>query len=347
MIFYCLRLDDMLFTLSTRLPVILSVGPGLLGRIDQIIARHNLSFPNKLVVTMPVLKSIVISQIDGSCHDIFLVENYCLTEADRLIKHLESCPPDTLILAVGGGQVIDVVKYAATRAAMNYLSIPTALSNDGIYSPVIVLSDSSKRIRTNGNVPLGIVVDTAIVKSAPKAAIRSGIGDVISNRAALFDWQLASDKYGEFVNDFARTLSMMSYDMLLTLDPDDFGSEDFISRLAYCLVMSGLAMEIAGSSRPCSGSEHAISHAIDELFPQRSNYHGIQVGAATPFILRLHGQNTAILEEFMNKIGLPVSLEQCGFMPDEIARILIHARDSRSRKTILNEVDLAEAQKFC
>ncbi len=330
----------MLFTLATRLPVILSVGPGLLGSIDEIIAKHNLSFPNKLVVTMPVLKDIVTSQIDGSCKDIFLVENYCLTEADRLIKYLEKCAPDTLILAVGGGQVIDVVKYAATRTSMNFLSVPTALSNDGIYSPVVVLSDSSKRIRTNGNIPLGIIVDTTVVKSAPEMAIRSGIGDVLSNKAALLDWQLASDKYGEFVNDFARTLSMMSCDMLLTLDPDDFGSEEFISRLAYCLVMSGLAMEIAGSSRPCSGGEHAISHAIDELYPDRSTFHGIQVGAATPLILKLHGKDTARLEDFMQKLQLPKSLQECGFSCDEIDRILLHARDSRSRKTILNEVKL-------
>ncbi len=330
----------MLFTLSTRLPVILSVGPGLLGLIDEIISRHNLSFPNKLVVTMPVLKDIVVGQIDGSCRDIFLVENYCLTEADRLIKYLEQSPPDTLILAVGGGQVIDVVKYAATRASMNYLSVPTALSNDGIYSPVVVLSDSSKRIRTNGNIPLGIIVDTTVVKSAPQMAIRSGIGDVISNKSALLDWQLASDKYGEFVNDFARTLSMMSYDMLFTLDPDDFGSEEFISRLAYCLVMSGLAMEIAGSSRPCSGGEHAISHAIDELFPERSTYHGIQVGAATPLVLKLHGKDTAKLESFMKKLKLPTKLEDCGFSDNEISQILVRARDGRSRKTILNEVKL-------
>ena len=335
----------MLFTHATRLPVILTIGPGVLGQIDQIISRHNLNFPNKLVVTMPDLKGIVTSHIDGSCKEIFLIENYCLPEADRLIKHLESCPPDTLILAVGGGQVIDVVKYAATRLAMNFLSIPTALSNDGIYSPVIVLSDKSKRIRANGNIPMGIIVDTLVVKSAPKDAIRSGIGDVISNRSALLDWQLAAEKHNEYINDFARTLSMMSCDMLLTLDPDEFGTEDFISRLAYCLVTSGLAMEIAGSSRPCSGAEHAVSHAIDELFPEKSTYHGIQVGAATPLILKLHKKNTKSLQTFMQQVGLPTSLAELGFDHDQSLKILIHARDSRSRKTILNQTDLEQAIK--
>ena len=331
----------MLFTHATRLPVILTIGPGVLGEIDKIISRHNLNFPNKLVVTMPDLKGIVDTHIDGSCGDVFTIDNYCLPEADRLIKHLETCAPDTLILAVGGGQVIDVVKYAATRLAMNFISIPTALSNDGIYSPVIVLSDKSKRIRANGNIPMGIIVDTTVVKSAPKAAIRSGIGDVISNRSALLDWQLAAEKYSEYINDFARTLSMMSCDMLLSLDPDEFGTEEFISRLAYCLVISGLAMEIAGSSRPCSGAEHAISHAIDELYPENSTYHGIQVGAATPLVLKLHKKNTKSLKTFMQQVGLPTSLEELGFDHDKSMKILTHARDSRSRKTILNEVDIS------
>ena len=44
--------------------------------------------------------------------------------------------------------------------------------------------------------------------------------------------------------------------------------------------MSGVANEIAGDSAPTSGSEHLISHALDQML-ERPQLHGIQVGVAT------------------------------------------------------------------
>jgi glycerol-1-phosphate dehydrogenase [NAD(P)+] len=41
-----------------------------------------------------------------------------------------------------------------------------------------------------------------------------------------------------------------------------------------------MAMAVAGTSRPCSGACHEISHAIDELHPGRAT-HGQQVGVGT------------------------------------------------------------------
>ncbi len=332
----------MIFTHSTRLPIILRIGAGLLDRIDLIISRHNLMFPNKLVITTGELYDIYASQIDQVGGDKYLIADNSLSEADKLVKQLENLASDALLLAVGGGQVIDVVKYAATKVRFNYLSVPTALSNDGVYSPVAVLSDGQRRVRTGANIPLGIIVDLSIVTQAPPGTLKSGVGDVISNRSALLDWQLSRDQNGEMINDFAYTLSLMSYRALLGLNPADFGSTDFCSQLAYSLVMSGLAMEIAGDSRPCSGAEHSVSHAIDELFPDRATFHGQQVAAATAMMLRLHNRQDEKLVSFMRSVGLPVGLHELGFNDDEIVKIFHCARQARKRLTIINNCDVNE-----
>ena len=52
--------------------------------------------------------------------------------------------------------------------------------------------------------------------------------------------------------------------------------------LAEALVLSGLAMATAGSSRPCSGGDHEIVHAIDHLFPGTAG-HGELAGAGSLF----------------------------------------------------------------
>ncbi len=332
----------MILTRFARLPIILRVSDGVLERLDKILREHNITFPHKVVVSTSELYTIYDTQIDNISQNKLLISNSTFSEANRLIQQLQELSRETLLVAFGGGQVIDLVKHVATRLDMNYLSVPTALSNDGIYSPVAVLSENHVRKRVGANVPLGIIVDTSIIKMAPADTLRSGIGDLISNRSALLDWELGRDQNKEVIDDFAYILSLFSTQAVTKLQPEGFGEPNFISHVAYSLVMSGLAMEIAGTTRPCSGAEHAISHAIDELYPQRSTFHGLQVAAATPLMLHLHRKDVSTYSTFMKKIGIPISLKSLGFNNDEILKILIHARDIRKRYTVLNTINIDE-----
>lgn len=330
----------MIFMNATRLPLILRVGDDLLQNVDEIISDHNLSFPHKLVISTPEVYELYEDELSKVSRDKFLITSNQISERERLVGHLEDCLPGTLLLAFGGGQVIDIVKYGATRVGMNYLSLPTALSNDGIYSPIAVVLDGKKRRRMGANIPLGIVVDLGIVTKAPVETLRAGVGDVLSNHTALLDWQLARDKTGELINDFAYTLSLMSTNMVRQLKPSDLGTSEFCAQLAYSLVMSGLAMEICGDSRPCSGAEHMISHAIEECYPERVTYHGIQVAAAMVPMLRLHGEDPGEMVAFMEGIGMPVGLKGLGFEADEIVGIMRCAQNIRKRFTIINTVTI-------
>ena len=330
----------MILTRFARLPIILRVGDDVLESLDIILSEHNIIFPYKVVVSTSELYQIYETKINSISQSRFLISGSTFSEADRLIQQLQGLPRETLLVAFGGGQVIDLVKHVATRSDMNYLSVPTALSNDGIYSPVAVLSENHVRKRVGANVPLGIVVDTSIIKMAPADTLRSGVGDLISNRSALLDWELGREQNKEIIDDFAYTLSLFSTQAVTELPPVDFGEQVFISHVAYSLVMSGLAMEIAGTTRPCSGAEHVISHAIDELYPQRSTFHGLQVAAATPLVLHLHKKDVTALSAFMKKIGIPIGLKSLGFNNDEILKILIHARDIRNRYTVLNTMNI-------
>ena len=100
--------------------------------------------------------------------------------------------------------------------------------------------------------------------------------------------KLAFHQTGEPVNDFAVLLSDKSVHSYLSHPRFDLKGTRL---LATSLLLNGIAMEICGSSRPASGSEHLISHALDAL-SARPRLHGLQVGIAAYLVSILQGGNT-------------------------------------------------------
>jgi len=213
-------------------------------------------------------------------------------------------PPVTAIVGVGGGKALDFAKYAAHLLKIPFISIPTAISHDGFGSPSSSLTVLGKRKSVKSGIPFGVVIDLDVIKNSPDIFLYSGIGDMLSKITALDDWQAARDKgLARFV-DLSAVLAYNSLDILFLKHTFDIRSESFQRSLASSLMMSGLAMEIAGSSRPAIGSEHLISHALDSIC-KKPKMHGIQVGVATYLC--------ALLQDNMQTEGTRVVFEETGF----------------------------------
>jgi glycerol-1-phosphate dehydrogenase [NAD(P)+] len=184
------------------------------------------------------------------------------------------------VVAVGGGVALDVGKYAGFLTRLPVVAVPTAVSNDGFCSPGASLMVDGRRVSCPATIPFGVVIDTAVVAGSPARFTYSGIGDLLSKFSAIADWKLAYHQTGETINDFAVMISLQSVQNLVTHAEKSVDDQRFLQLMCGALVMSGVAMEVAGSSRPASGSEHLISHAYDELAPKPS-LHGLQVAVAT------------------------------------------------------------------
>ncbi len=252
-----------------------------------------------------------------------------------------------LIAGFGGGKVIDVAKYLAYMGILPVVSIPTTLSNDGISSPVSVLIDRGKgrRFSTKSQMPTKIILDLNIVSKAPKETTIAGIGDLLSNISALKDWKLANREIGEPIDTSAYILShnasMNFYRRLLDESKVNLRDKQLLEELAYGLILSGISMAITGSSRPASGAEHAISHAIDFLYPNKSTYHGYQVAYGMLIAEQLRGNEISELISVFKKVGLPTSYRDLGLKKEEIIKAIQFAPKIRNRYTILNKVDLS------
>jgi glycerol-1-phosphate dehydrogenase [NAD(P)+] len=203
------------------------------------------------------------------------------------------------IVGIGGGKALDVAKYVGFLGRLPYYAVPTSLSNDGFCSPQSSLAIHGKRRSLAAALPYGVVVDTAVCRAAPRVLTLSGVGDLVAKFTAVRDWKLAFYKTGEPVNDFAALLSDGTIHSYLSHPQFDL---EGIRLLATSLMFNGISMEICGSSRPASGSEHLISHALDE-HSARPRLHGLQVGVAAYLVSILQGLNTARIAELFDSTG--------------------------------------------
>ncbi len=186
---------------------------------------------------------------------------------------------------MGGGKALDVAKYVASLAGLPYFAAPTSLSNDGFCSPQSSLTLQGKRKSLPAELPYAVVVDLDVCRGAPLALWHSGVGDLCSKFTAVADWKLAFHACGTPVNDLAALMSDATvYQFMARPSRDPEG----IQLLATALMLNGVAMEIAGSSRPASGSEHLISHALD-MMGARPRLHGLQTGTAAYLVSELQG----------------------------------------------------------
>jgi len=253
------------------------------------------------------------------------------------------------VVAVGGGRVLDVAKLAAARAGLTVIAVPTQLSHDGICSPVAVVPDESGTAQSLGAIaPRFVYLSMPTLVQAPVQSVRAGLGDLMANPLALRDWALAADRGLATIDRPSWDLSAQSFEMIqnyLTNDAAEFaGDPAFLRRLADALVLSGMSMIRSGTSRPASGGEHEISHAIDAIFGGRA-HHGAQVAFGCIFSVALYGDDHAAFRRQLERVGLPSHPRHLSLSFTDVVRILLEAPETRpGRFTVIEDADLDEAR---
>ncbi len=245
------------------------------------------------------------------------------------------------VVAVGGGRPLDVAKAACLVSGVPVVVVPTQLSTDGIASPISVIQgDDGATVSERSQLPAAVVADLETVAAAPAAFARAGLGDLIGNRSALVDWRLAAEHADEQVDDFAALLASSAHRLVESLGLRDLGAGrvtvDLARRLLEGLVLSGLAMEIAGSSRPCSGAEHLISHSFDACEPGTGS-HGAQVAFGTLVAVSLQGGDPGPIRSLLAEAGMQRTIDGFGLPVDRLVEIVRNAPSTRpERFTVLD-----------
>lgn len=328
-----------------QLPREVIVGNGTLNRIPEVVNRLGLK-GKALVLSDAQCYQLAGKTVSGLLEQAGLVPDFLLVKSmtvDDLInveKALKEQKPRVLF-GVGGGTIIDAAKLSSASQNIPFISIPTTVSHDGIASPLASIKGSEKPYSVLAQAPMAIIADTEIIAQAPWRFVISGCGDIISKYTAVKDWKLAHLEKGEYYGGYAASLALMSAklvtanaDLIVKKDPEG------LRVLLEALISCGVAMSIGGSSRPCSGSEHLFSHALD-LINSKHAMHGEQCGVGSILTSFLHGSNWQQIRATLKHIGAPTTAAELGIEGADVVKAFQMAATIRpERYTILHKLNL-------
>jgi glycerol-1-phosphate dehydrogenase [NAD(P)+] len=326
-------------------PMVIDVRPGALGDLGALLADHRIATQGRVAIAVgPGQGDSLEAELDLGQAEVFRIADGSHGAAVSLGTRLRAGAYEA-VAGIGGGRTIDVTKFAAHMAGIPMVAVATSLGHDGIASPVSSLEHESGKASYGVVMPVAVVVDLDRVRAAPGRLVTAGIGDVVADLSAVADWELAAADTGEHVDGLAVAMARSAAQAVLHL-PGQARTDEFLTVLAEALVLSGMAMAVAGSSRPSSGGDHEIMHAIDQLYPGTGS-HGELAGVGALFCAFLRGdrRQAELVSACLARHGLPRTPDDLGLPPGDFAKAVSLAPATRpGRYTILERLRLSEAE---
>lgn len=328
-----------------ELPKRVVVGDNVIDCVPKVLEELRIGRKG-LVVSGPNVMKLVGERLaevlsDGGFDVLEVVVNSSTANSAGEVLNVCSGNCADFVVGVGGGKVIDVSKYVAGNLKVPFISVPTAASHDGVASPFSSIRGFGTVVSVKSQTPIAIVADISVIGKAPRRLLLAGSGDLIGKFTAVLDWELAHRLKGEYYGSYSASLALLSAKHVLNYSElISAGSPEGVRIVVEGLISSSVAMCIAGSTRPASGSEHLFSHALDTV----ANYpalHGEQVALGTIMMSYLHGRNWRKLLHTIKRLGLPTTAKELGIPDVKVIEALTIAHKIRpERYTILGESGL-------
>ena len=189
------------------------------------------------------------------------------------------------VVALGSGVINDIGKILSAQKKTHYVIVATAPSMDGYASATSSMARDGLKVSLPSRCAEVIIGDIDILKNAPMTMLKSGLGDMLAKYISICEWRIANLILGEYycpaIAQLVRSSLKKCIDNATALLSRD---EKAVEAVMEGLVITGVAMNLAGVSRPASGVEHYISHVWDMRaleFGLDADLHGLQCATGT------------------------------------------------------------------
>ena len=325
---------------SMVLPRIVVTGPGVLEQLPAVIAELDLPERGLIVCDSNTLKIAgrevnEYLEIGGHQMKKVVVEG---ANSQELLRVEDAVDGIDFLIGVGGGRPIDLAKQAGFNKNIPFVSIPTAASHDGFGSARSSIRQAGRKTSMQAIPPIAVVADTTIISRAPFRLLAAGVGDIVSNQTAVLDWRLDGQKAD--YSEYAAALSEMAAQLVEDgIEKVASGTEEGVRLVVKALISSGVAMSIAGTSRPASGGEHKFSHWLDANSDNPA-LHGEQCGLGSIVTMYLHGGDWEKIRDTLKAVNAPINSKGLGMDDGMVLSAFINSKEIRpQRTTILDKTE--------
>ncbi len=190
-----------------------------------------------------------------------------------------------LIIGVGSGVINDLSKILSNTAGVSYFIVGTAPSMDGYASATSSVAMDGVKTSLPSKCADVIIGDIDVLEKAPDRTLKAGIGDMLAKYISIAEWRIANEIVGEY---YCEDIASLIRNAVKRCVDNAKGllkrEEEALKAVFEGLIIGGVAMAIAGCSRPASGMEHYFSHVWDMRgleFGTKIDLHGLQCAVGT------------------------------------------------------------------
>ena len=312
----------------------LRTGGGCLKGIGKELGRF-------VVTTMEIPWQVTRDLLGAAPEAVLMVESM---EQEIIERQIAEAPACDTVLAIGGGQVVDLGKYFSWKRGIRLVTAPTILSVDAFTTPAAGIRQGHRVVYLGHASPDPLVIDYDVIRTAPPELNIAGVGDLLSIHTASFDWELAKragkSEYPFSPADVAAARSivgMLEQNVAEIRACTDAGLWAIVEG---CMRLNTICLP-AGHFRVEEGSEHYLFYELEERL-QRPFTHGHIVGLGIRLMSRLQGNRPDEATAFMNEVGLKHQPADMGISREDLTASLLNLRnyvESRNDLwyTVINE----------
>jgi len=313
-------------------------GVGALDGIGKELGRF-------VVTTMEVPWRLAQPRLGDKPAAVLFVENM---EIETLERQVATAPECDTVLALGGGQAVDLGKYLAWKRGVRLVTAPTILSVDAFVTPAAGVRRGHRVEYVGQTSPDPLVIDYDLIRTAPPELNVAGIGDLLSIHTACFDWELAAragcSEFPFRAEDVAAARAILA-ETMAQAEAIRSCSDDGLRAIVEGYMRVNTICLPAGHCRVEEGSEHYLFYELEERL-KRPFIHGWIVALGVRLLSRLQDNEHAPVVAFLDAVGLRHQPSELGLRREDLTAALLNLRHYVSRRadlwyTVIQERDIS------
>ena len=283
------------------------IGAGAISAIPEIVGEYGAKKAFILADgnTFDAAGEKVVSVLNGAgiAYKTFIMRRERIEPGEHAVGSvvLHYDPKSDILISVGSGVINDIGKIVSAAANIPYIIVGTAPSMDGYASATSSVIRDDLKVSVDSKCPEIVIGDLDVLCKSPTHMILSGIGDMLAKYISICEWRISNLINGEYFCE--RIAGLINAALKKCVDNAEgvlTKSPEAVKAVMEGMVLSGIAANYAGVSRPVSGMEHYFSHVWDMRaieFGTPSDLHGIQCGIGTVDSLRVYERIKTIVPD--------------------------------------------------